>query len=66
VIRNEEEWRACNLHQTSLMRANMAWRPAGHEFLDATSLARAILAQERLGSSGMEGGANDRPTLTEP
>jgi energy-coupling factor transport system ATP-binding protein len=64
VIRNEEEWRACNLHQTSLMRANMAWRPAGHEFLDATSLARAILAQERLGSSGMEGGANDRPMLT--
>ena len=46
VIRNEEEWRACNLHQTSLMRANMAWRPAGHDFLDAASLARAMVAQE--------------------
>jgi len=64
VIRNEKEWRACNLHQTSLMRANMAWLPVGHDFLDATSLARAILAQEHAASSGKEGGVNDRPTLT--
>jgi len=57
VIRDEEEWRACNLHQTSLMRANMAWRPAGHAFLDAASLARAILAQERAATREMEGGS---------
>jgi energy-coupling factor transporter ATP-binding protein EcfA2 len=62
VIRNEEEWRACNLHQTSLMRANMAWRPAGQEFLDAASLARAIVAHERAALSGTKGGpAIDRP-----
>jgi energy-coupling factor transport system ATP-binding protein len=57
VIRDEEEWRACNLHQTSLMRANMAWRPAGHDFLDAASLARAILAQEHAAPRGTEGGS---------
>jgi energy-coupling factor transporter ATP-binding protein EcfA2 len=62
VIRNEDEWRACNLHQTSLMRANMAWRPTGDEFLDATSLARAMLAEERTAPSGMKGGSViDRP-----
>jgi energy-coupling factor transport system ATP-binding protein len=62
VIRNEEEWRACNLHHTSLMRANMAWRPAGQEFLDAASLARAILANERAAPSSTKGGsAIDRP-----
>jgi energy-coupling factor transporter ATP-binding protein EcfA2 len=64
VIRNEEEWRACNLHQTSLMRANMAWRPAGQEFLDAASLARAILAQEHAVSRGTEGGVTIEPNLT--
>jgi energy-coupling factor transporter ATP-binding protein EcfA2 len=62
VIRDEEEWRACNLHQTSLMRANMAWHPVGHDFLDATSLARAILAEERAAPSGTKGGPSiDRP-----
>jgi energy-coupling factor transport system ATP-binding protein len=57
VIRNEEEWRACNLHQTSLMRANMAWRPAGHQFLDAATLARAILAQEGGTPRAADGGS---------
>ncbi len=57
VIRDEEEWRACNLHQTSLMRANMARFPAGHDFLDAASLARAILAQEHAAGRGTEGGS---------
>lgn len=58
VIRNEEEWRACNLHRTSLMRANMAWRPGGERFLNATSLARSIIAQERAAPAATEGGSN--------
>jgi energy-coupling factor transport system ATP-binding protein len=56
VIRNEEEWRACNLHQTSLMRANMAWRPAGQAFLDGASLARAIIGQEHTASAARKEG----------
>jgi energy-coupling factor transport system ATP-binding protein len=62
VIRNEEEWRACNLHRTSLMRANMAWRPTGDRFLDAPSLARSIVAHERAAPASTEGGSRiDRP-----
>jgi energy-coupling factor transport system ATP-binding protein len=57
VIRNEDEWRASNLHHTSLMRANMAWRPAGDGFMDATSLARFIVAHERTAPASTEGGA---------
>jgi len=58
VIRNEEEWRACNLHRTSLMRANMEWRSAGDRFLDAASLARSIIAHERDTPARTQGGSS--------
>ncbi len=57
VIQDEERWRECNLHRTSLMRANLAWPPAGGEFLDASSLARRIVAVERSTSPAREGGS---------
>lgn len=47
VIQDEERWRTCNLHRTSLMRANLAWPAGGGGFLDASSLARQIVAAER-------------------
>ena len=57
VIQDEERWRECNLHRTSLMRANLAWPPAGGGFLDASSLARQIVAAERSTSPAQEGGS---------
>lgn len=57
VIQDEERWRECNLHRTSLMRANLAWPPAGGGFLDASSLARQIVAVERSSSPAQEGGS---------
>jgi energy-coupling factor transport system ATP-binding protein len=56
VIQDEERWRECNLHRTSLMRANLAWPPAGGGFLDASSLARQIVAAERSAIPAREGG----------
>lgn len=47
VTEDEERWRACNLHVTSLMRANARWRMSEGRFLDAETLARRIVAQER-------------------
>jgi hypothetical protein len=35
------------------MRANMAWRPVGDDFLDAASLAQAMVAQEH-GAAAVE------------
>jgi len=44
VVEDAERWHASNLQRTSLMDANLAFgRPAGH-FLDARSLARAVVA----------------------
>jgi energy-coupling factor transport system ATP-binding protein len=57
VIQDEERWRECNLHRTSLMRANLAWPPAGGGFLDASSLARQIVATERSTARVREGGS---------
>jgi energy-coupling factor transporter ATP-binding protein EcfA2 len=56
VIQDEERWRTCNLHRTSLMRANLAWPAAGGGFLDASSLARQIVAAER-SAVAKEGGS---------
>ncbi|MGZ8562642.1 MAG: ABC transporter ATP-binding protein [Candidatus Limnocylindria bacterium] len=57
VIQDEERWRECNLHRTSLMRANLAWPPGGGGFLDASSLARQIVAAERSTTPVREGGS---------
>jgi energy-coupling factor transport system ATP-binding protein len=57
VIQDEERWRECNLHRTSLMQANVTWPPAGGGFLDASSLARQIVAAERSTSPVGEGGS---------
>ena len=48
VIEDEERWQACNLHRTSLIQANLALRPSAERFLDASSLARRMIAAERL------------------
>ena len=47
VIEDEDRWIACNLRQTTLMRANLEWRDPAHGFLDGESLARWIVARER-------------------
>jgi energy-coupling factor transporter ATP-binding protein EcfA2 len=57
VIQDEERWRECNLHRTSLMRANLAWPPAGGGFLDASTLAQQLVAAERSVSPAPEGGS---------
>jgi energy-coupling factor transport system ATP-binding protein len=46
VIEDEDRWEACNLHRTSLMRANLALRPQPERFLDAAALARRVIASE--------------------
>ena len=59
VIEDAELWRASNLERTSLMDANLAWpdRP-GRRFLDATSLAAAMVARERRAHGAGEGGSS--------
>jgi energy-coupling factor transport system ATP-binding protein len=53
VVEDEELWHACNLHRTSLIVANQAWpRRSGARFLDAQSLAAAIVAAERTITAG--------------
>jgi energy-coupling factor transporter ATP-binding protein EcfA2 len=44
VVRDLDRWRACNLRESSLMRANLRWGDGEH-FLDAEALAR-IVARE--------------------
>lgn len=59
VVEDQELWRSCNLHRTSLIAANEAWQQdAGgdHRFLDAPTLAAAILAHE--GEPQGEGGVS--------
>jgi energy-coupling factor transport system ATP-binding protein len=57
VIQDEELWRTCNLHRTSLMRANLAWPTADGQFRDASSLARQIVGAERAHKPAQEGGS---------
>ena len=57
VIQDEERWRECNLHRTSLIRANLAWPPVGGGLLDASTLARQIVAAERSNTPATEGGS---------
>ncbi|HWP63832.1 MAG TPA: ABC transporter ATP-binding protein [Candidatus Binatia bacterium] len=52
VTEDEERWRSCNLHVTSLMRANARWRMGDGRFLDAETLAHRIVAQERSRGGG--------------
>ena len=56
VVEDAERWRSCNLHRTSLMEANLAWpgRAPG-TFLDAITLASAMLDAERGNERGKEG-----------
>jgi len=59
VIEDAQLWRASNLERTSLMDANLAWpdRP-GRRFLDAISLATAMVARERRAHGAGEGGSS--------
>jgi energy-coupling factor transporter ATP-binding protein EcfA2 len=57
VIEDAELWRASNLERTSLMAANLAWSDrTDRRFLDATSLASAMVARERRAHGAGEGG----------
>jgi ABC-type transporter Mla maintaining outer membrane lipid asymmetry ATPase subunit MlaF len=47
VIEDAERWHASNLQRTSLMAANQAWPDARGRFLDARTLAAAMVAGER-------------------
>ena len=58
VISDTDRWIGCNLRPTSLMRANARWGDRAQGFLDAESLARRIVSQERGGTPGVEGGAS--------
>ena len=62
VILDEERWLSCNLYQTSLMKANLAHRPAGARFLDASALAQLIAASESERRNATEG----EPPRSEP
>jgi energy-coupling factor transport system ATP-binding protein len=56
VVEDEVLWRASNLHRTSLMDANLAWHGRrGNRFLDARSLATAMIAA---GASSNGGGGS--------
>jgi energy-coupling factor transport system ATP-binding protein len=53
VVEDVVLWRTCNLHRTSLMAANQAWAGrAGPRFLDAMTLAAAMVADEASGRGG--------------
>jgi energy-coupling factor transport system ATP-binding protein len=56
VIEDVDGWHASNLHRTSLMAANQAWQGDTRRFLDAGTLARAIIAHERAQIAAGEGG----------
>ena len=58
VVEDADRWRSCNLHRTSLMEANLAWSGRAPEnFLDAITLASAMLDAER-GTRAGEGGSS--------
>jgi ABC-type sulfate/molybdate transport systems ATPase subunit len=58
VIEDAERWHACNLERTSLMAANLAWSAQDGRFLDASSLAAAMVAAERHAHGAGEGGSS--------
>jgi len=59
VVEDAERWRASNLHRTSLIAANQAWPASrGGRFLDAATLAAAMVAAERHGAAAGEGGSS--------
>ena len=47
VIADQEQWIACNLRPTSLLRANAQWGERPGRLLDSETLARQIVARER-------------------
>jgi energy-coupling factor transport system ATP-binding protein len=47
VIADQEQWTACNLRPTSLLRANAKWGERPGRLLDSETLARRIVARER-------------------
>jgi energy-coupling factor transport system ATP-binding protein len=58
VVEDAERWHASNLHRTSLIAANLAWPAArGHRFLDAPTLAAAMIAGAHVHGVG-EGGSS--------
>ena len=58
VVEDAERWHASNLHRTSLIAANLAWPAArGHRFLDAPTLAAAMIAGAHVHRAG-EGGSS--------
>ena len=60
VITDEERWLSCNLYRTSLMAANLAHRPPGSRFLDASALAQLMVASESERRHRAEGGSPAR------
>ena len=57
VVEDEDRWLGANLQRTSLMAANQAWAGShGRRFLDARTLARAMIARERQPEGVGEGG----------
>ena len=60
VVEDEDTWLASNLHRTSLMAANLAW-PGSRDrrFLDAPTLAAAMVARERQAHGGGGGSSVD-------
>jgi energy-coupling factor transport system ATP-binding protein len=58
IIKDTDRWMACNLRPTSLMAANARWGTSQGGFLDAESLARRIVTNERGAHDGVEGGSD--------
>ncbi len=57
VVEDEDRWLGANLQRTSLMAANQAWTGIrGGRFLDARTLARAMIARDRPAEAVGEGG----------
>lgn len=52
VCADEETWIASNLHRTSLISANLRWRPETGRFLGAIDLARHVIAGEAASRGG--------------
>jgi energy-coupling factor transport system ATP-binding protein len=60
VVEDVDTWIASNLQRTSLMAANLAWPESrGRRFLDAPTLAAAMVAGERQDQGGGGGSSVD-------
>ena len=57
VVEDPDRWIACNLRQTSLMRANARWPARDARFLDAETLAARVLRDAPDGEPLGEGGS---------